>query len=133
MQLPDPPLNSSECRVCRAALEINSAFCSRCGTEQKESLVEELRAVLYLLSELERWQAEGAINPIEAAPLHRIYERRRDDIRARLDPNQEQSKPFSSEQNVQERDALRVEPDIAHAEVAQTVNASSANEERLAA
>ena len=69
MQQPDPPLNGSECRVCRAPVEINSAFCSRCGTEQRASLVEEWRAGLYLLSELERWQAQGTINPLEAATL----------------------------------------------------------------
>ncbi len=130
MQLPDPPLNGSECRVCRAPVEINSRFCSRCGAEQKEAHVEELRAVLYLLSELERWQAEGAINPLEAAPLRRTYEQRRDDLRARLDPKPEQGKPFSSAQREDESrsDARRGAPDVSHAEISQPVNASSAKE-----
>jgi hypothetical protein len=63
-------------------LPTGSAFCSECGARSEDESVEELRAVLYLLSELEQWKAVGAINPVEAASLVRAYERRRDDLRA---------------------------------------------------
>jgi hypothetical protein len=43
-----------------------------------------LRAVLYLLSELEHWQADGTISPAQAAALRSVYERRRDDLRAQI-------------------------------------------------
>ena len=138
MQLPDPPLNDFECRVCRAPLETNSTFCSKCGTEQKEALVEELRAVLYLLSELERWQEQGAINPLEAVPLRRTYEQRRDDLRARLDPNAEQGKAFVSAQKMKEEerrrtDARSVEQDVSHAEIPPPLNTPFVEEEQPAA
>lgn len=50
-----------------------------------------MRAVLYLLSELKRWQAEGTINLQDAAELAKAYERRRDDLRARLASSTEEA------------------------------------------
>ncbi|HEX8776317.1 MAG TPA: hypothetical protein VF735_22295 [Pyrinomonadaceae bacterium] len=82
MPLDEHPANRAECHICRAALSPDSLYCSECGAGYRERSVEELRAVLYLLSELERWQADGSINPAEAATLRAAYERRRDDLRA---------------------------------------------------
>src|SRR5215213_446058 len=82
MSLDEHPANRAECHICRAALAADSTFCSACGASFRERNVEELRAVLYLLSELERWQADGSINPSEAASLRTAYERRGDDLRA---------------------------------------------------
>lgn len=76
--------NRAECHICHAALSPDSAFCSACGASSVERSAEELRAVLYLLSELKRWQADGSINPAEAAALRSVYERRRDDLRTLL-------------------------------------------------
>ncbi|HEX8143601.1 MAG TPA: zinc ribbon domain-containing protein [Pyrinomonadaceae bacterium] len=82
--MPEAPLNSSACHICGAALDPGSDFCSQCGASSRDASVEELRAVLYLLSELACWQADDAINPTEAEALRSIYERRRDDLRARV-------------------------------------------------
>jgi hypothetical protein len=76
--------NRAECHICHAALSPDSAFCAACGASTVERNAEEWRAVLYLLSELERWQALGSINPAEAASLRSVYERRRDNLRALL-------------------------------------------------
>jgi hypothetical protein len=84
------PQNLSECPVCRAPLEPGSGFCSGCGAPSHEAGGAELRAVLYLLSELDGWQAEGAINPAQAAALRNRYERRREHLRARLTESAEQ-------------------------------------------
>ncbi|HEX8138968.1 MAG TPA: zinc ribbon domain-containing protein [Pyrinomonadaceae bacterium] len=78
------PQNLSECPVCHAPLEAGSSFCSRCGAPRPDGDGAELRAVLYLLSELERWQEEATISPAQAAALRIRYERRRDHLRARL-------------------------------------------------
>lgn len=134
MQLPDTPLNASECPICREPLGADSAFCSRCGTEQKEAPVEELRAVLYLLSELERWQADGAINPLEAAQLRGSYERRRDDLRALLDPHPKQDESFSSAPEEEKRSEARTtEPHVSQAEISPPVHTSSVENEPAAA
>ncbi|HEY6190467.1 MAG TPA: hypothetical protein VIW80_22640 [Pyrinomonadaceae bacterium] len=76
--------NRAECHICHTALSPDSAFCPACGASSVERNAEELRAVLYLLSELERWQAQGSINPAEAGSLRSVYERRRDDLRSLL-------------------------------------------------
>lgn len=82
MPLDEQPTDRAECHICRAALGPGTAFCSACGASFHERSVEELRAVLYLLSELDRWRTDGSINPAEAASLRASYERRRDDLRA---------------------------------------------------
>jgi hypothetical protein len=132
MQLPDPPLNASECAVCRAPREPDSAFCSVCGTEQKASRVEELRAILYLLSELERWQADATVSPLEAETLRRTYEQRRDALRALLASKPEQDKPFPFAKEELRSDARRVEPYVTPAEISQTLHASSVEDEPVA-
>jgi hypothetical protein len=43
--------------------------------------------VLYLLSELERWQTDGTISSAQAAALRNLYERRREGLRAGLTEN----------------------------------------------
>jgi hypothetical protein len=105
-----------------------------CGTEQKEASVAELRAILYLLSELERWQANATISPLEASTLRRTYEQRRDALRALLDPKPERDKSFSSALEEELRsDARRVEADSTPAEISQTLHTSSFKDEPAAA
>ncbi|MGB7922052.1 MAG: hypothetical protein WCF57_02280 [Pyrinomonadaceae bacterium] len=78
-QTPD----SSQCHICRAAVAAGSAFCAVCGAQVNDPS-EELRAVIFLLSELPRWEATGIIGREQAAALRQSYERRRDELRARL-------------------------------------------------
>ena len=48
---------------------------------------EELRAVIFLLSELPRWEALAIIDREQAAALRQSYERRRDELRAWIESN----------------------------------------------
>lgn len=139
MQQPDPPLNPSACPICRKPLAPDSAFCSECGTRPVAAQVEELRAVLYLLSELERWQAEGKINRQDAAALASAYELRRDRLRARLASSTEEARHVlstpakESAARTTEQTFQTAEPTFPHADETQTVNAASAEDQNAAA
>lgn len=87
-----------QCPICRARLESALPFCPVCGAQLDDSHAreeEELRSVLYLLSELSRWESSGQIAAEQAAHLRAIYEHRRDDLRrglaARLDEKLKQT------------------------------------------
>ncbi|HEX7997381.1 MAG TPA: zinc ribbon domain-containing protein [Pyrinomonadaceae bacterium] len=79
------PEERLRCPVCRAVLAAGSPFCERCGARLDEARArEELSGVNYLLSELERWEAERLIASEEAAALRTRYESRREELRAQL-------------------------------------------------
>ena len=88
MQLPQPPrTDTALCPICRARLNPALPFCAVCGAQLNDARTreeEELRGVLYLLSELERWEASGQIEVERARHLRSIYTRRRDDLRRSL-------------------------------------------------
>jgi hypothetical protein len=82
----------SQCPVCRAALTRDSRCCAVCGARLDEAPAqEELRGIIYLLTELKDWKAKGLIAEAEAAALRQRYELRRDELRAHIDSNGEQS------------------------------------------
>src|SRR5215207_10450245 len=112
MQQPDLPLNLSRCPICRAPLAPDSAFCSECGTERKEAHAEELRAVMFLLSELERWRAAGTLGVAEADALRHTYERRLDDLRSRLAAHAPDKPSRSAPESVTQQ----IGPEVAQAE-----------------
>lgn len=88
MQLPQPPrTDTAHCPICRASLDAALPFCPVCGAQLDGHYTreeEELRGVLYLLSELEGWESSGQIAAVEAAQLRAIYEQRRDRLRDEL-------------------------------------------------
>ncbi len=84
MQGVPAPQDRSRCFVCHAVVAAGSLFCAGCGARQDETPAQELRSIIYLLSELTDWEAQGAISPDEAGALRRRYELRRDELRARL-------------------------------------------------
>ncbi|HKS29536.1 MAG TPA: hypothetical protein VJS44_17035 [Pyrinomonadaceae bacterium] len=89
----------AQCPICRARLQAALPFCPVCGAQlngDSEREEEELRGILYLLSELKGWESSGRIAAAEAASLRAIYEERRDALRAelasRLSAKQEQQR-----------------------------------------
>ena len=74
----------SQCFVCHAALTADALVCANCGARLDETPAQELRSVIYLLSELANWEAQGLINVEEAARLRRRYESRREELRTRI-------------------------------------------------
>jgi hypothetical protein len=75
------------CPICRATLPPALPFCAVCGAELEKGSTrteEELRGVLYLLSELKRWESSRRITEEQAEHLRRVYERRRDQLRRKL-------------------------------------------------
>jgi hypothetical protein len=71
-------------------LAAGAQFCARCGARLEEPAAQELRGVLYLLSELAGWEAQALIGAEEAVALRRRYEMRREELRAQLAANGEQ-------------------------------------------
>jgi hypothetical protein len=96
MHVVPSPQDRSQCPVCRAALRADSLFCASCGARPDETLAEELRNVVYLLSELKNWEAQELIGVDEAEALRSRYELRREELRAHLSSNGEQPKNFAS-------------------------------------
>lgn len=88
MQSSQPPrTDTAHCPICRAGLDAALPFCPVCGAQLDGRYAreeEELRGVLYLLSELEGWESSGRIAATEAAELRAIYEERRDRLRQGL-------------------------------------------------
>jgi hypothetical protein len=88
MQSSQPPLSdTARCPICRASLESALPFCPVCGAQLDDAHArdeEELRGVLYLLSELERWESSGEMGAEQAARLRESYEHLRDRLRAEL-------------------------------------------------
>lgn len=91
-----PSQDRTLCPVCRAAVAAGAPFCAVCGARLEEPTAQELRGVLYLLSELGGWAAQGLIAVEEAAHLRRKYELRRDELRAQLAQNGEQPPSHTS-------------------------------------
>jgi hypothetical protein len=95
-----------------------SAFCAVCGA-QVDDPAEELRAVSYLLSELPRWESMGILYREQAAALRQSYERRRDELRARIESGGRQaektSAPSSSDARQPESTAQQPPPVPPHA------------------
>ncbi|HEY0405451.1 MAG TPA: zinc ribbon domain-containing protein, partial [Pyrinomonadaceae bacterium] len=96
MQVGHSPHDGSQCPICHAAVAAGAPFCARCGARLEEPAAQELRGVLYLLSELDGWEAQALIGANEAAALRRRYELRRDELRAHLASNGEQAQGRSS-------------------------------------
>ena len=86
------------CPICHAVMASDSNICETCGTRMDESPDQELRSVIYLLSELARWEAEGLINGEQASALRQGYERRREDLRAQLLSWAERGRPSAPAQ-----------------------------------
>ncbi|MBD0370889.1 MAG: hypothetical protein ICV60_08650 [Pyrinomonadaceae bacterium] len=88
MQPPQPPRkDTAHCPICRARLNAALPFCAICGAQLDDDSAreeEELRGVLYLLSELEAWESSGQIAAAEAVQLRAIYQERRDRLRDEL-------------------------------------------------
>lgn len=82
----------SQCPICHAGVTADSLFCAGCGARLDEISTQELRGVIYLLSELKTWEAQRLIAVEEAEALRRRYELRRDELRAQLASNGDQSK-----------------------------------------
>ncbi|HEX8846203.1 MAG TPA: hypothetical protein VF791_16260 [Pyrinomonadaceae bacterium] len=80
---PEPP-ESAQCPICRAEVSPAIRHCGACGSKITATPAEEIRSLNYLLSELERWEAEGFVGREQANALREDYERRREDLRARL-------------------------------------------------
>jgi hypothetical protein len=105
MQPPQPPRpDTAHCPICRASLNAALPFCPVCGAQLNGDYAreeEELRGVLYLLSELAGWESAGRIAAHEAAGLRAIYEQRRDLLRDELasrrgeKPEQAQEKDYA--------------------------------------
>lgn len=90
----------AHCPICRAGLDAALPFCPVCGAQLDGPHArdeEELRGILYLLSELEGWESSGRVAAVEAAQLRALYEQRRDRLReglaARLDKKLKQPAP----------------------------------------
>jgi hypothetical protein len=122
MQGVPAPQDRSRCFVCHAVVAAGSLFCAVCGARQDETAAQELRSVIYLLSELSDWEAQGMISPDEAGMLRRRYESRRDELRAGLALTDEL--PGTSEPLTAKEDA---------AKVALETKAQAAGEGRVAA
>ena len=80
MQSSPQTTDRSRCSICRAALPPGNAFCAVCGAQVDEMPTEELRGIIYLLSELPRWEALAIIGSEQATALRQRYERRRDEL-----------------------------------------------------
>jgi hypothetical protein len=82
-----PHKDTARCPICRARLESRLPFCPVCGAQLDDAHArdeEELRGVLYLLSELEGWEASGEVGAEQVAHLRDNYEHLRDRLRAEL-------------------------------------------------
>jgi hypothetical protein len=94
MQSSQPPLSdTAQCPICRAKLLPALPFCAACGAQlngESAREEEELRGVLYLLSELARWELSGQVSTEQAAHLRGIYELRRDHLRRELATRQDE-------------------------------------------
>ncbi len=87
MQSSEPPQrDAAQCPICRARQASATPFCAVCGTQLDEAAAreEELRSILYLLSELDGWIASGQMDAAQAAGLRRMYEGRRDQLRRKM-------------------------------------------------
>src|SRR3954469_3980 len=88
MQASQPPRkDTAHCPICRASLAAVLPFCPVCGAQLDNTYAreeEELRGVLYLLSELEGWESSGQLTATQAAQLRVTYEQRRDRLREEL-------------------------------------------------
>lgn len=88
MQAQEPPLkDKARCPICRAQLNAALPFCPVCGAQLDDALArdeEELRSILFLLSELERWERSGRLSAEQSGPLRFDYERRRDELRREI-------------------------------------------------
>ncbi|HYE64656.1 MAG TPA: hypothetical protein VD966_03675 [Pyrinomonadaceae bacterium] len=84
MRFSPSPHDRPQCPICRAAVAADSSFCAACGARIVEAHAEELRSVIYLLSELDRWEASGIITSEQAAALRGRYEHRREALRAEM-------------------------------------------------
>jgi hypothetical protein len=95
MQLSQPsPSDTPHCPICRARLERKLPFCPICGAQLDDTRArqeEELRGVLYLLSELERWVSDGEMDDERASRLRSTYESRRENLRRSLREGYEQN------------------------------------------
>ncbi|HEX8177376.1 MAG TPA: hypothetical protein VF543_19970 [Pyrinomonadaceae bacterium] len=118
MQPPQPPrTDTAHCPICRAGLNAALPFCPVCGAQLNGDYAreeEELRGVLYLLSELSGWESSGRIAANEAESLRAIYEQRRDLLRDEL-----ASRRGEKQKQAQEKDYSRstvTEPEAAQAE-----------------
>lgn len=69
----------------------DSLVCEHCGARLDETPAQELRSVIYLLSELTGWEAQGLIPVEEAARLRHRYELRREELRAQIVAGVEQT------------------------------------------
>lgn len=96
----------SQCPICRAEISPARKFCGTCGSQLVETPGQEIRNVNYLLSELERWEADGHLQPEQANELRADYERRREELRAQLAANGAQAKAVAPPQEVK----IPVEP-----------------------
>jgi hypothetical protein len=119
------PEASLRCPVCRAGLAAGSPFCEQCGARLDDARArEELSGVNYLLSELERWEAERLIAFEEAATLRARYESRREELRAQLAAGEAQASVDARPQTSGEASAVSAG--------APTARASQANAETAA-
>jgi hypothetical protein len=113
MQAPQPPRkDTAHCPICRASLDAALPFCSVCGAQLDSTYAryeEELRGVLYLLSELEAWESSGQLTAAQAAELRVTYEQRRDRLRQELAGRMRQEHKAREEHAAHEEHEVRAE------------------------
>ncbi|HEY0385434.1 MAG TPA: zinc ribbon domain-containing protein, partial [Pyrinomonadaceae bacterium] len=108
------PQDRSRCPICRAALVPGALVCPNCGARLDEAAAqEELRAVIYLLTELKDWETKGLMAEAEAAALRRRYELRRDELRAHVASNGDQPQATTHGKAASTADIPRMETQAA--------------------
>src|SRR3954471_16378949 len=87
MQYSETPPDRPPCPVCRAEVPPGSPLCGVCGSKVAQTPAQEILSLNYLLAELVRWEAEGVVKPEQSRTLREAYERKREELRARLRGN----------------------------------------------
>lgn len=108
LQPPHP--DTAQCPICRARVAPALPFCPVCGAQLDATSAhdeEELRGVLYLLSELERWHSSNEISEEQAARLRSTYERRRDELRSALAARENEKRGQAAPEQASERPPLK--------------------------
>lgn len=101
MQFSPQSPERQQCPVCRAEIKSASAVCDECGAHLSRTPAQEIENVHYLLSELERWEADGLISSAQANDLRESYEQRRETLRAQLSANGSKVKGTETPQEIQ--------------------------------
>ncbi|HKC64692.1 MAG TPA: hypothetical protein VKB86_13710, partial [Pyrinomonadaceae bacterium] len=88
----------TQCPICRAELPLATTVCNSCGSKITDTPTQEIRSLNYLLAELSRWEADGIVGPEQVADLRAGYERRRAELRERLEANGRVAKQAETQQ-----------------------------------